>query len=85
MRESISFVEEGRRLDSEGAEGTSSLLSVMDLVVNDVQDQVVQHVGALIEGGQRLLEPLRRNLQPERVELLRTLVLEAWRRSLSTK
>src|SRR5262245_47686361 len=69
-------VVDGGRCDPERAEVDVALTAVMDLVVDDVQDQVVQRVGVLAESCHGLLEPIRRDLSPERLELLRALVPE---------
>ena len=53
-----------------------ALTAVMHLIVDDVEDEVVQHVLVLTKGRDRLLEPLRRNLRPQGVELLCTLIPE---------
>ena len=61
---------EGRRLDPERAQVDVALPAMMDLVVDDVEDEIVQHARILAERRQRLLEPLGRDLPPQRVELL---------------
>src|SRR5207342_2755581 len=67
-------VVEDRRLDVQRTEVHVALPAVMDLIVDDVEDEVVQRVLVLTESRDRLLEPLRRNLRPQGVELLRTLI-----------
>src|SRR5580765_5287783 len=69
-------VVEDRRLDVQRTEVHVALPAVMDLIVDDVEDEVVQRVLVLTESRDRLLEPLRRNLRPQGVELLRALIPE---------
>ena len=42
----------------------------MNLVVDDVEDEIVDHAGILTERGDGLEESLPRYLRPQRVELL---------------
>src|SRR5438093_13349725 len=69
-------VVEGGRVDVQRAQVYVALAAVMNLIVDDVQNEVVQHVLVLTEGRDCLLEPLRRDLRPQGVELVRTLIPE---------
>src|ERR671914_307186 len=65
---------ERRRLDAECAQVHVALCAVMDLVVDHVEQQRVAGPWKLTECDHRLLESCRRNLWPERFELVRALV-----------
>ena len=68
------------RLDPQSAQVDVALPAMMDLVVNDVEEEIVQHAGILTKCVHRFHEPLRRNLRPQRVQLS---VLSSQRRSTS--
>src|SRR5829696_6321149 len=67
-------VEERWRLDAESAKVDVALAAMVNFVVDDIEDQVVQHARVLPEGGDRLEKSRRWNVRPDRRKLLGTFI-----------
>ena len=65
---SAPIVDRGR-LECQRAEVDVALAAMMNLVIDDVEDEIVDHTGVLAERGGCFVEALRRYLRPEGVEL----------------